>query len=174
MSESYEMTDEQRKLAEDNMNLVYYTIGKIYPTFIHDEDIRQIGLLGLCKAAMKWTETKGAFSTFACQCIRNEIRLEFRNRQKQVDTISLDTKIDNVINGETFTLEDVLDGGDESDITRTVVESFLKTLTPEERVIYNLKARGYTYKEISGISGYNLTQAKDILKSIRRKYFKVK
>jgi RNA polymerase sporulation-specific sigma factor len=174
MSESQEMTAEQRKLAEDNMNLVHYLIGKEYPTYTYDEDIRQIGLLGLCKAAMKWDESKGAFSTFACKCIRNEIRLEFRNRQKQVETVSLETKIDTGITGDQLTLEDIIDGGEDSDMTEFTVESFMKTLTTKERIVYNLKARGYTHKEISDVSGYNLTELKDILKSIRRKYLRVR
>lgn len=174
MSESREMTDEQRKLAEDNMNLVHYLIGKEYPTYIHDEDLRQIGLLGLCKAAMKWNESKGAFSTFACWCIRNEIRLEFRNRLKQVETVSLETKIENGVNGDKLSLEDVIDSGEDSDMTEFTVESFINTLTTEERVVYHLKARGYTHKEISEVSGYNPAEVKDILKSIRRKYLRVR
>lgn len=174
MSKSHEMTDEQRKLAEDNMNLVHYLIGKEYPTYTYDEDLRQIGLLGLCKAAMKWDESKGAFSTFACRCIRNEIRLEFRNRLKQVETVSLETKIENRITGDQLTLEDVIDSGEDSDMTEFTVESFINTLTTEERVVYYLKARGYTHKEISEVSGYNPTRVKEILKSIRIKYLRVR
>lgn len=84
------MTDEQRKLAEENMNLVYHLIGKEYPTFLYDEDIVQSGFLGLCCATMKWKEEKGKFSTFACACIRNAIRMELRSRQAHASTLSLD------------------------------------------------------------------------------------
>lgn len=170
MSESHEMTAEQRKLAEDNMNLVYYTIAKEYPTYKFDEDIRQTGLLGLCKAAMKWDETKGAFSTFACQCIHNEIRKEFRSRQKQVETISLETKLETVSTDDTLTLEDVIDSGEETDITEYTVEAFLKTLNSKERVIYDLKARGYKIKEIVDVTGYSMSHVRWILQTIRRKY----
>jgi RNA polymerase sigma factor (sigma-70 family) len=164
------MTDEQRKLAEDNMNLVYYTIAKEYPTYKFDEDIRQTGLLGLCKAAMKRDETKGEFSTFAYRCIHNEIRKEFRSRQKQVETVSLETKLETVSTDDTLTLEDVIDSGEETDLTEYTVESFLNTLTEKERAVYNLKSRGYKIKEIVDVTGYPVNQVRYILMTIRRKY----
>lgn len=167
-----EMNDAQRKLAEDNIPLVYYLIAREYPTYTYDEDLAQVGILGLCKAAMKWDESKGLFSTFAGQCIRNEIRLEFRSRRKEVDTVPLDAPIG--CNSDNLTLGDILDGGEETDITEITVDAFLKNLTNEERVIYNLKARGYKIQEIAEVTGHTINRVKWILQTIRKKYLKLK
>ena len=58
------LTDtEITKLIEDNYNLVGYTLNHFYPDLKTDEDIIQIGSIGLCKAANNYDPTKGAFST---------------------------------------------------------------------------------------------------------------
>ena len=87
------------------MNLVYHIISRQYPTFIHDEDVIQSGMLGLCKAAESFDPKKGLFSTYAGRCIRNEINQEFIKRKPFSQTVSLDTKI-----SEEGTLQDVLVG----------------------------------------------------------------
>ena len=70
------MTNEQRKIVEDNMGLV----GKVIKDKVHGigqsgfysyEDLFQIGCIGLCKAAM--TDKGGCFSTYAYRLIWNEI-----------------------------------------------------------------------------------------------------
>lgn len=81
---------ERDQLIVDNMELVYFTIKKYYPGLITDEDIKQVGMIGLIKAADKWEESKGTFTTFTVGCIRNEIRYELRNRKKHTGCLSLD------------------------------------------------------------------------------------
>lgn len=70
------MTNEQRKIVEDNMGLV----GKVIQDKVHGigqsevysyDDLFQIGCIGLCKAAM--TDKGGCFSTYAYRLIWNEI-----------------------------------------------------------------------------------------------------
>ena len=51
-------------------------------------------MLGLCKAAEKWDESKSQFSTFAWGCIKNEILMEFRKRAKHQGILSLDYEVD--------------------------------------------------------------------------------
>lgn len=92
----------KQQIVEDNMNLVYSLIAKEYPTYLNDEDIIQCGMLGLCKAADKWDEEKGTFSTFAWFCIRNEIRQEFRSRSKHQNILSLDYEVDSEEGKTTF------------------------------------------------------------------------
>lgn len=166
-SESHEMNDEQRKLVEDNITLVYSLVNKEYPTFVHDDDIIQSGILGLCKAAMKWDSSKGAFSTLAFYCIRNEIRLELRSRQRRVETVSLETPVE-----DNLTLEDMLEGGDDTDITELMVDAYVKTLTEDERTVLELKLEGYKRQQIINITGFDLNKVKSILRMIRIKYIK--
>jgi RNA polymerase sigma factor (sigma-70 family) len=76
------------------MKLVYSLISKEYPTYIHDEDIIQCGMLGLCLAAERWDESRGTkFSSFAFPCIRNAIIDEFKRRSKHQGVLSLDYEV---------------------------------------------------------------------------------
>jgi RNA polymerase sigma factor (sigma-70 family) len=50
-------------------------------------------MLGLCKAAEKWDESKSKFSTFATICIRRAIQDEFRKRAKHQGILSLEYEI---------------------------------------------------------------------------------
>ena len=70
------LNDEQRKKVEENMGLV----GKVIQDKIHginqmgiysQEDLMQIGYLGLCKAA--YTDKGGCFSTYAYRIIWNSL-----------------------------------------------------------------------------------------------------
>ena len=83
----------KQQLIEDNLKLVHHVIHKYYPANVGDEDIVQCGMLGLCNAADKWDESKSKFSTFACSCIKNEIRHEFRRRSKHQGILSLDYEV---------------------------------------------------------------------------------
>ena len=85
------MTTKQEKIVLDNINLVYYTVKKHFSKYMSNEDIIQSGMLGLCKAAIKFDESKGfKFSTYAIYVIYNEIALLFRNINKQIGMLSLD------------------------------------------------------------------------------------
>ena len=80
-------------LVNENIKLVYYTINKYHSKYIRDEDMIQVGMVGLCKAADKYDERKVKFSTFACVCIRNAIRDELKKRQKYGKPLSYEALI---------------------------------------------------------------------------------
>lgn len=94
------LTDEQRKLVEDNLPLVTYTIKKYYPDFarmpIEYEDLKGYGYYALCNAAETFDESKGfSFSTHACSVIRGYLSKELRKlrqdkRKVMLNKISLD------------------------------------------------------------------------------------
>lgn len=156
------MNDDQRKLAEDNMKLVYHIISREYPTFKGDEDIVQSGILGLCKATMNWDEAKGKFSTYASACIRRAIAQELRARQPHKEVISLDCPIT-----EDLTLEDTISGEDDLGF---IDYSFLRDLDEDERLIFNLKSKGYKVQDIQCLTGYDSRKIQKILRIIKAKY----
>ena len=82
------MVDDLTKLISDNVGLVYHIVQHDFSNYRLDEDVVQSGMLGLCKAANRYDETKGAFSTYARKFIRGAILREIKGRQ---DVISLDT-----------------------------------------------------------------------------------
>lgn len=113
-------------LVTENMKLVRFTINKYFPRFNHDEDIYQIGCLGLVKASRIYDESKGAFSTIATRVIKSSILGYLREartekRKAQVEAISFNSSIrehDNLIIGELI--------GEESFEERVVQEELLK------------------------------------------------
>lgn len=50
--------DDINKAIEENTPLVYYIIRKYFPTFVHDDDIIQSGLIGLWKSLINFDSTK--------------------------------------------------------------------------------------------------------------------
>ena len=126
------------------MNLVYSVVSKEYPTYLNDEDIIQCGMLGLCKAAEKWEESKSQFSTFAWMCIRNEIRKEFRNRMKHQNVLSLDYEVDGE-DGEKACFGDFLIGAEDV----LYIDKEVNGLTKREQQIFELFQSGMRYSEIA-------------------------
>ncbi len=136
----------KQQLIEDNMNLVYHLISKEYPTYVHDEDIVQCGMLGLCKAAEKWDDSKSKFSTFAMFCIRSEIQTEFRRRAKHQGILSLDYEIDDG-EGGTSTFGEIITG--DEDVSYFDIGIDLTKLNKTERQIAELLPTGMSQVDIA-------------------------
>lgn len=136
------------RLIEDNMKLVYTAVNKYFPVLKHDEDIIQTGMVGLVKAADKWDEKRGKFSTFATNCICNEIRIELRNRNKHKGILSLDYEIADE-DGHTVTVGEMCGEEDDTSIVDTNYESLYETLTERQQRVWDLSDQGYNVKEIA-------------------------
>lgn len=84
-----EMSLAKDKLITENYYLIHYVIKNLIDTssvknnpLIDYEDLIQCGAVGLCKAADAYDEKKGAFSTLACNTIRNTILNELISKSK--------------------------------------------------------------------------------------------
>lgn len=153
----------KKQLIEENMNLVYSVVSKEYPTYLYDEDIIQSGMLGLCKAADSWDESKSKFSTYAWRCIRNEINNEFISRKSHSKNISLDTKF-----GEDGTLEDTLIG--EDDVAFLDDGTFYNQLPQQEQDIMRMDAMGFSTEEIATQLNMSVQKVRKLLRVIRLKW----
>jgi RNA polymerase sigma factor for flagellar operon FliA len=86
------------RIVRDNVGLVHSLVGRalrLYPRLpncLEREDLQSIGNWALLKAAHTYDPGRGAaFSTYAYQCIKNEIAGELkRAADQQIDTVSLD------------------------------------------------------------------------------------
>ena len=136
----------RNQLIEDNLNLVYYIIRKYYPNNIGDEDLIQCGMLGLCRAADKWDESKSQFSTFASSCIINEIKVEFRRRAKHQGVVSLDYEV-NGEDGERTPVGNLIVGDEDIDYVDFNPDRDL--LTEREKIVYKFLCEGLNCTEIS-------------------------
>lgn len=88
------LTETQRKLAEENINLAYHCAHQMKSLPMELEEKISLAFLGLVKAAERYDPDTGyAFATYAAIVIRNEILMEYRKVGKHANDISLDTPI---------------------------------------------------------------------------------
>lgn len=166
MGRGCEYINMTKKLIEDNKKLVYYIINQFYPNLITDEDIVQCGMLGLCRAANTWDESKSKFNTFAGRCIRNEINHELYRRNKHKGVLSLDYEYSDS-SGDDITLQDMIVGQD--DVDYVDIDSIYQQLSPIERDIVDLRRKGMTIKEIAKQVGCCYQNVSKHLRKIKTK-----
>lgn len=119
------------ELVIDNVNLIYHTLKKLKMYHLLDE-YYDVGMIGLVKASKHYTEEKGKFSTYACTCIANEIKLELRKQtsnKRNAEIISINKIIHSDGSGD-ITLADTI--GSEENIEEKLIEE------EQYRIMYKL------------------------------------
>lgn len=156
------------KRFEENQNLAYYILSKHYPTYIHDEDLKQDALLGLWQACLTFEEGKSKFSTHAGVCIINSIRSTLRQRNKDPELLSLDQPTC----GEDSSLlyEAIEDPSALIDDGVICFKEFCKTLSDLERCCIQLRLKGNSQVDIAKTLGVSRSWVNQIIKTIRDKY----
>lgn len=165
------MDKSKEELVVEHLNLVYAVIHKLFPRCIHDEDIVQIGRLGLCEAAERWDESKSQFTTFAWTVIANAIRDEFKQRKLNSKVCSINNPIISDGESEVLTYEDLLQG--DEDVAYCDEEGYYEVLTDRERTVADLMRQGKTVPEIAVILGYSGETIWQTRRSIIRKWRKL-
>lgn len=122
---------ERERYAEENMKLIGYVMKSLYPSKVDYEELYDVGVTGYAKALVSYNKSNGAkFSTYAYNCIRNEILFFLRKEGKHINNnISLNDTLFVDKNGNNLQLEDIV-SDDEKD---TGLEE--KILKDEERTI---------------------------------------
>lgn len=172
--------EEIKKLVEDNIGLVDFMLYKHFKPFINlyphlVDDLKQEGSIGLMKAAEKFDETKGSFTTIATFNIKNAM-LRFYQRyvkrhynNKNITIISADV---NVTDDEKITLLDFIisehsekDYRVDSIMTRTEY-SEIKDIN----LILNMTAQGYSQEEIAKVIGTSQVQVSRRIIKFKQEY----
>ena len=86
------LTEEQKKLVEENYKLVPYVIFSV----MHLDDLEEwhgCACIGLCNAAVLWDKKKGPFSTYAVNAIKNSIISEINYNGRQSRKIDDENKL---------------------------------------------------------------------------------
>lgn len=81
---TYILTDEQKKLVENNIPLAYFLAKRINHPHIEYEDAVQLALLGFCKAAHLYDPEKSKFTTLASLAAQHTIQMEERKYMHEV------------------------------------------------------------------------------------------
>lgn len=154
------------QLIEDNINLVRGVLNRYYPSYKHDEDMFQIGCIGLCKAAQRWDSSRGEFSTIAYMLIRREINNELRKKSREPQLLSLDYSIGSSTEPSDSTLLDVVVG--EKDVGYVDVDSIYSRLKPKDRKLIEMRQQGISVAEIAKRVGCSREHIYQIIRKLKR------
>lgn len=109
-AKQYELTQTQNERVLQNMKLVYYLVNTNYRNHYQQEDLEQIGMIGLIKASATFKEDKEIqFSTYAARCILNEIKMFLRKDKKFLSYAHFEDVLHEDFDGAEFTLGDIIE-----------------------------------------------------------------
>lgn len=140
----FEREEMINELAAKNIKMVYYVVNKFKSDAVTQDDLISAGMLGYAKALKKFNPDRGVkLSTFAINCIKNEIRFCLRKENKHfVNHISINTVKYEDKNGSQVTLEDVIadkkltpEQEQQKDNLRTLILMIMNSLSPIEKYI---------------------------------------
>lgn len=121
---SMKLSSDKEHLVLDNQRLVHYLVRKLMgaSNFSDYEDIVSIGTIGLIKAAIIFDASKNVlFSSYATECIHNEIFMYYRKAKKYAGDISINapihgdgecegiTLLDNIVDPNSNFIAEILD-----------------------------------------------------------------
>jgi RNA polymerase sporulation-specific sigma factor len=178
------MTDEQTRLVEDNVRLVYYFYGKLdkSETVIRErDDLISEGFIGLIKAAKSFIGGKSSFATYAARCITNQMFMWLRKIKRQEREIALFAPVGKDAEGEELLLIDTLvSEGYETDkvierlYAREWLDKTLLELPERDKKIIALRCSGKTQIEIAAALGYSQSYISRILLRLKKRYKKTR
>lgn len=159
----------QRANAPYKLRNCFFVMRRLgIPAF--DEDMFQIGSIGLLKAIDSFDASKGCFSTYAFRVVRNELLMEFRKSKRSVNAaFSLDDNVD-IGNGESVSYAEMI--ADRKDYEENTVNSMLaqqifdKLSSREQRIFIMFFVEGKTQQEISEALGISQSYISRIIKGI--------
>jgi RNA polymerase sporulation-specific sigma factor len=167
--ESCKLTEEEKeRFANENFKLIRYVI-KGFPNINLDYDeMESIGYLGFAKALSSFDKMKGIrFSTFAINCISNEILFFLRKEKKHMGLLSINQEVLTDKEGASMKLEDTLEDtkmmdGVDADLLRAEGSNELLD------VISQLKpVEQYVIMHKYGISGFDVMTQKQLARTLK-------
>lgn len=158
-----QLTDVQAAIVEKNHMLIYAFLKTHGLNADDPNDWYGAAAIGLCKAAMRFDESRGCeFSTLAYICMQNEIRMEMRKLNRQLQpSESLEMECYTHGGEECGTLADhICDQEDfrESISIQTAIDKTLNSLSTRDREIIELYCFK-NHKQESIAKDYNLSRA---------------
>lgn len=170
------LTDEQRKLVEDNIRLAYEFVHRKGFTYNYEfEDAVQIALLGLIHAAMTFKESKSKFSTYAFLAMQSQFNMEYRRikRQKESGIINISLS-EPIIKNEELYIEDIIverQDSIENIETMIAIKNVYEKLNDKEKqvidMVFYAKEKEASQKNIAKKLGVSRSFVSKTLKKFR-------
>ena len=167
------LNEEQCKLVENNIPLIYY-IAKRYPSFPIEEEIGILHI-ALCKAALSFDDGKKVkFSTYASTVITNEILMYFRYMNKPINSNVISIYTEFKARGDDDKPTQIIDTLSSGNLDDNVIQLDLKNeLTEMEYNACMLASEGYNQKIIGEKLNLSQSYVSRVLKSAEKKLKKV-
>lgn len=151
------MTDEQRKLIEDNHNLIY---SFLYKYHLEVNEYYDLAAIGLCKATITFDSEKASFYTYACKCMFSSVFSEIRrkyssNRIPEEQILYYQKEMEND-DGDSLSFIDYISSKEniEEDVLSDImINEYLSSLKDRDKQIFILFTQGHNQKEIGKILG---------------------
>lgn len=141
---------EKEICAEENMDLIHYVANKFRNTRLPYDDLYSVCMMGYTKALNAFDKNRGVkLSTFAVNCMQNEVRFYLRKEKKHTtNTVSMGTILSRDKNGNDFQLEDILSEKENEKVLsiedtyeltedKGIIDEAIQSLTDQEQYIMN-------------------------------------
>lgn len=166
------LTDEQRRLVEENHDLIYW--------FMHKKDLSEdwYGDLAcaLCRAALVWNPAFGSFSTFAHTCFMNEMLKQIklanaksRTAMKTVHFSVLRDEHDKFYESEPTLADDPFEMVDSADAVDRCMAQLTRGEKERDAEILRRYVNGAETKELAAKYGISRQGIEYIYKRLGRK-----
>lgn len=178
---SHVLTEEMRKLVEDNMSLVPYTMNKyLRRIYMDNDDKYSVACYGLCRAAETFNPNAGyTFSTYAIRCIISCVKRQTKydlnsSRHSEHEPISLNTTYGDDFDSEyLYYLQDKRTNIEREALNRVLLEDIKKCCPTLTELIGNdmteaslAKKMGVSVQRISSKKQTEIKLAKKLLEQI--------
>ena len=163
------LTEEQKKLVEENHNLIYWFARKKH---IDIEEYYDILAQGLCMAAYHYDPSKCSFSTYAYLCMNTEMHVEYRKTLRKSEIPQ-----GNIFHYENaWQLSDLIPTNEKTEnkvIDRISYENLISLLNDilndKDKEVIGYILNGLTMREIAKIEGTSHQAIHNRMKKIRDK-----
>ena len=163
------LTEEQKKLVEENHSLIYWFAKKYH---ISIEEYYDVLAQGLCMAAYHYDPSKCSFSTYAYLCMNTEMHVEYRKTLRKSEIPQ-----GNIFHYENaWQLSDLIPTNEKTEnkvIDRISYENLISLLNDilndKDKEVLNYILNGLTMREIAKIEGTSHQAIHNRMKKIREK-----
>lgn len=166
------MTDEQKKLAEENHNLIYSFLREHKLSI---EEYYGLASIGLCRACMDYDSSKSKFSTYAYSCMYTQVMHQIRSesavkRGRGNQTVSYQETFKHDGRGDDVEMLEVIPSRDNTEneaVARIVIGNAVSSLSERDRKVIGLISAGYGQTETGSMVGLSQASVSKIVKEFR-------
>lgn len=169
----YQLTDDQKKLAEENIKLAYWRANEWAKRLNRINCLGEIKgrcMVGLVKSAKSFDPSKSKFATYSTRCMDNEVRMWLRKNQKRSGTINfsgihLADDEGNELPIECIVEELQIDAEENSLVDSMWLQSCIFELKPlEVTVLYLYYYKDLSQKDVAERIGYTQSYVSRLMK----------